>query len=222
MSMKKKHEKLTPELEERAYEEESLGADQPEPENISEVEDLRLKLEALEQDCAEWKDKYLRSMAEFENFRRRSIQEKADWIKLATQKLALDVCDVADNFERALLQVEPEQQESSFVRGVQLIEQQLRGVLEKEGVSKIEALGEEFDPAVHEALAHIPSDYDADKVAAVIQNGYTMHGKVLRPVRVAVSSGKIEDQQQEPEPVSPESQSGGNGEGSETIEIEVQ
>ncbi len=220
--MKKKHEKLTPELEERAFEEEALGADQPEPEPISEEEDLRLKLETLEQDCAEWKDKYLRSMAEFENFRRRSNQEKADWIKLATQKLALDVCDVADNFERALLQVEPEQQDSSFVKGVLLIEQQLRGVLEKEGVSKIEALGAEFDPAFHEALAHIPSAYDADRVAAIIQNGYTMHGKLLRPVRVAVSSGKIADQPPEPDPESPESQSGGNGEGSGTIDIEVQ
>ena len=143
-------------------------------------------------EAADWKDKYLRGMAEFENFRRRSIQEKADWIKLATQKLALEVCDVLDNFERALLQVEDTRRDDTFVKGVTMIEQQLRGVLKKEGIRKIEALGTPFDPAWHDALAHIPSAYDEDIVAAVIQNGYTMHDKILRPARVAVSSGKIE------------------------------
>lgn len=190
MSHKKKAEKLSKELEEMAFEQE-LVQDGVTASETAETTDAE-KIKALAKDCAEWKDKYLRSMAEFENYRRRSIQEKSDWIKLSTQKLALDICDVADNFERALMQVPDSEKETGFVKGVLMIEQQLRSVLEKEGVRKIEALGKDFDPGLHDALAHIPSNYEENTVAAVIQNGYTMHDKVLRPVRVAVSSGKIE------------------------------
>jgi molecular chaperone GrpE len=142
-----------------------------------------------EKEALDWKDKYLRCMAEFENFRKRSHQEKADWIKLATQKLALDICDVADNFERAMIQASPEELESSFGKGISMIEKQLIQTLEKEGIKRMEVLGLAFDPEYHDALAHIPSDYEENTIAAVIQNGYTMHEKVIRPARVAVSSG---------------------------------
>jgi len=147
------------------------------------------KTAELQQEVLDWKDKYMRNMAEFENFRKRSNQEKADWIRMATQKFAMEICDVADNFERALLQASEQELLNSFGKGVVLIEKQLRQALEKEGVKKIEALGEEFDPAYHDALAHIPSDYEENTVAAIIQNGYTMNDKLLRPARVAVSSG---------------------------------
>ncbi len=150
------------------------------------------RIEELEIEVAEWKDKYLRNMAEFENYRRRSIQEKTDWIKMATQKLALEVCDVLDNFERALEQITEEHKEDKLIKGFGLIEQQLRNVLERESVRKIEALGAEFDPQWHEALAHIPSEEPENTIAAVIQNGYMIHDKVLRPARVAVSSGSKE------------------------------
>lgn len=199
MAKKEKHEKITEELEEQAYEEEVASSKKVEKKADKE-NDMAAKIEELEAKCAEWKDKYLRSMAEFENFRRRSVQEKSDWIKLSTQRLALEVCDVADNFERAMLQVDEDKLDDSFVKGVLMIEQQLRNVLAKEGVRKIDALGKEFDPALHEALAHIPSEFEENIVAAVIQNGYMMHDKVLRPVRVAVSSGKIEENNGDPEP----------------------
>jgi len=147
------------------------------------------RMAELEKEVNEWKDKYLRSMAEFENYRRRSITEKADWIKLATQKFALEICDVLDNFERALLQGSEEQLETPFGKGVVMIEKQLRSTLEKEGIKKIEALNQRFNPEYHDALAHIPSELEENLVAAIIQNGYTMHDKVLRPARVAVSNG---------------------------------
>ncbi|MDD3535504.1 MAG: nucleotide exchange factor GrpE [Candidatus Cloacimonetes bacterium] len=145
---------------------------------------------SLEDELLDLRDKYLRNMAEFENYRKRSITEKADWIKYATQKLALEICDVVDNFERALAQGNPEDIESPFGKGIVLIERQLVKVLEKEGIKKIEALGKEFDPEYHDALAHIPSEHEENTVAAIIQNGYTMHDKVIRPVRVAVSNGQ--------------------------------
>ncbi len=149
---------------------------------------------ALEAEVGEWKDKYLRSMADFDNFRRRSIQEKSDWIRLSTEKLALSVCDVLDNFERALMQLKEDHKEDGVVKGFILIEQQLRQVLEKEGVKKIESIGKDFDPFYHEALAHIPSELEENKVTAIIQNGYTMHDKVIRPVRVAVSNGNLPEE----------------------------
>lgn len=92
-------------------------------------------------------------------------------------------------------------------------------MLGKEGVCKIEAQGKEFDPTLHEALAHIPSDFDANLVAAVIQNGYMMHDKVLRPVRVAVSSGRQNESQPASEPSGEEKSSGGKESDSITIEV---
>ncbi len=146
-------------------------------------------LEAMTADRDDWKDKYLRSMAEFENFRRRTNQEKSDWIKRSTEHLSLEICDVLDNFERALAHTSQEGTEDAFVKGILLIEKQLRSVLERQGIKKIEALGADFDPEYHDALAHIPSDLPENKVAAIIQNGYTMHDKVIRHVKVAVSKG---------------------------------
>lgn len=157
---------------------------------LTELEICQARIAELEATVFEYKDKYLRNMAEFENYRRRTIEEKSDWIKKATEKLALHICDVLDNFERALMQITEEQKTDSFIKGVLMIEQQLKSALEKEGVKRIEALGHEFDPKVHEALAKIASDYEEDQVAAIIQNGYTMHDKLIRPVRVAVSTGE--------------------------------
>jgi len=165
---------------------------QTEMEELSEFELIRNKVTELEASVNEWKDKYMRSMADFDNYRRRSLEEKSDWIKRATEKLALSVCDVLDNFDRALMQLNEEQKEDNFVKGIIMIDQQLKNALEKEGVNRIEALGEEFDPKLHEALAHVSSDFEEGKIAAIIQNGYTMNDKLIRPVRVAVSSGKQE------------------------------
>lgn len=176
------------------------------------------KLAEMQEQILELNDKYLRTMAEFENYRRRSIAEKNDWVKMATQDFALKICDVADNFERALEHAE--NPENSFVKGMLQIDQQLRAVLEREGVKKIEALGEPFDPAFHDALAHIPSDHDESTVAAVIQNGYTMHDKVIRAARVAVSSGPCEAPTNEP-PEQEEPNNDNNGRPNGPINIEI-
>lgn len=143
----------------------------------------------LEMELLQWKDKYLRIMAEFENFRKRSLAEKSDWIRLATQRFALEICDVADNFERALAQGSVDELDTPFGKGILMIEKQLLGALEKEGVKKMDVQGKPFDPEYHDALAHIPSDLEENAIAAVIQNGYIMNDKVLRPARVAVSNG---------------------------------
>ena len=184
-------------------------------------QELMKRIAELEKECAEWKDKYLRSIAEFENYRRRSNEEKADWIKMATQKFALEICEVADNFERALKQVSEDKKDDSFVKGMMMIAVQLKRVMEKEGITKIDALGKPFDPVIHDALAHIPSEYEENTVAAIIQNGYMMYDKLLRPARVAVSSGKLEQKSAESEPKEIYEATESKGEDSKDLDIEI-
>ncbi|HOD17423.1 MAG TPA: nucleotide exchange factor GrpE [Candidatus Cloacimonadota bacterium] len=197
---KNKEDFLEQELEQTLEEEAAEAEEELETaaETAPEQENLQSKVKELEAGVADWKDKYLRSMAEFDNYRKRSNEEKADWVKFASEKLALAVCEVWDNFDRALQQLTEEQKKDKFVQGIILIEQQLKSALEREGIKRIDALGKDFDPKLHEALVHIPSDeYEEGKVAAIIQNGYMMHDKVIRPVRVAVSGGKAENKEEE-------------------------
>ncbi|HNX00046.1 MAG TPA: nucleotide exchange factor GrpE [Candidatus Cloacimonadota bacterium] len=152
--------------------------------------DIETQLNELQQQVEQWKDKYMRCMADFDNYRRQMALKQKDWAFQATEKLVLSLCDVADNFERAMMQLNDSQKEDPVIKGILQIEKQLLSVLEKEDVEKIDALNQDFDPNVHEALAHIPSEMEEDKVVAIIQNGYKMKGKLLRAVRVAVSNGE--------------------------------
>ena len=154
------------------------------------------KVELMENEISELKDQKLRLAAEFDNFRRRSVNEKASWIKNANERLVLEICDIRDNFERAL-STGQQQNEQSLLKGIELIFQQLEALLKREGVTKIEAEGEDFDPRFHDALVHIPSPLPENKITAVIQNGYIMNERVIRAARVAVSNG--EKSQEDPD-----------------------
>ena len=148
------------------------------------------QIEALQTELEVMKDQKLRIAAEFENFRRRSITEKANWIKNANERLLLEICEIRDNFERGLEAGKNEQNGDSYKKGIELIFQQLENLLKKEGVKKIEADSQEFDPQYHEALAHIPSELEENMIVAVIQNGYMLNDKIIRAARVAVSNGE--------------------------------
>jgi molecular chaperone GrpE len=174
-------------------------AEETETEELSleeQNEKLQEEIAELKQEVDRLNERRIRTAAEFENFRRRSNSEKSNWIKNATERLTLEICEVLDNFERAL---DPEKEFddiASFRKGVELIYQQLQNILNKEGVQKIEAKGQDFDPNYHDALAHIPSELEENKIAAVIQNGYKMNDKVIRPAKVAVSNGEIPQEDQ--------------------------
>ena len=116
------------------------------------------KIELLQHEISEIMDQKLRIAAEFDNFRRRTLIEKANWIKNATERLVLEICEVRDNFERALHAEKENGNADSFKEGIELIFQQMEEVLKKEGVTKIEAIGQKFDPKYHDALAHVPSE----------------------------------------------------------------
>ncbi len=153
------------------------------------IADLNEQIGTLEKDVNTYKQKQLMTLAEFENFRRRNQEERIRWIKNATEKISLELCDVLDNFERALDTAQNAPEYESLHKGVEMIFDQLENVLKQEGVTKIESMGKEFNPEFCEALAHIPSPLPKDTIAAVIKNGYMMNDKLMRPAQVAVSNG---------------------------------
>ncbi|MBW0005694.1 MAG: nucleotide exchange factor GrpE [Hyphomicrobiales bacterium] len=149
----------------------------------------------LEQEKAELKDKLLRALAEMENLRRRTEKEVADTRAYAISAFARDILSVADNLRRALEAVPEEARKangalSGLIEGVELTERELAKVLERHGVRKLDPAGEKFDPNLHQAMFEAPHDnLVKGQVHTVVQPGYAIGERVLRPALVGVSSG---------------------------------
>ena len=136
------------------------------------------------------KDRLLRLQADFDNYRKRMDREKKDWIAFASEKLVLDLLPVLDHFELGLADSAKNGAPAAVVDGFQLVCNQLRAALEKAGVQPIDAAGAAFDPHLHEAITHLPSDQVPEgHVAAQTRRGYKMGDKLLRAAQVVVSSG---------------------------------
>lgn len=148
-------------------------------------------LEKLEAELEAARAEILRSHAELENYRKRVRREMEDERRYAALPLLADLLPVVDNLERALEHAEQSQGESSaLVTGVRMIAQQLLGAMEKHHCRRIPAAGELFDPHYHEAIGQQPSEeLAAGMVAQVVQEGYQLHDRVIRPTRVIVSTG---------------------------------
>ncbi len=130
--------------------------------------------------------RYMRLAADFQNYKRRVEKEKTDIYAYANEQLVTQLLDVMDNFERAL---EAETTDEGFSEGMKLIFQQLTAVLERAGLEEIKAQGEDFDPNYHNAvLTGDDPDYESGKVTQVMQKGYTLKGKVIRPSMVKVNN----------------------------------
>jgi len=148
----------------------------------------------LEAELAKAKDQALRAMAEAENARRRAQRELEERSQFALASFARDLLSAPDNLRRALdtlpgeLRKQDERFES-FAAGVELTERELVSVLERHGIKRIEAHGKPFDHNLHQAIAQIESDQPSGVVAQVVQQGYTINGRLLRPAMVAVSKG---------------------------------
>lgn len=145
------------------------------------------KKEAKEVEKAPEEDadtRYLRLMADFQNYKKRVEKEKSDLYSYANEKIVTGLLDVLDNFERALAQ---EEIGDGFKEGMEMIFKQLSGELEKSGLAEIAALGEDFDPNFHNAvMTEETEEYESGKVSGVMQKGYTLNGKVIRPSMVKV------------------------------------
>lgn len=130
--------------------------------------------------------KYMRLMADFQNYKRRTEKEKSDIYAYANEKIVSELLDVIDNFERALAHAEGDE---GFVQGMNNIFKIFKGVLEKSGLEEIEALGVEFDPNFHNAvMTEDSSEYESGFVTQVLQKGYKLNGKVIRPSMVKVAN----------------------------------
>ena len=130
--------------------------------------------------------KYLRLMADFQNYKRRNAQEKSEIYSYANEKIISELLAVMDNFERALSH-ETDVSES-YAEGMNLIFKNFKEILDRAGLSEIEALGTDFDPNFHNAvLTEAGSGYESGKISAVIQKGYKLNNKVIRPSMVKVA-----------------------------------
>jgi molecular chaperone GrpE len=159
------------------------------------VVDLAQEAAALAKENAELKDRVLRTLAEMENLRRRTEREVADSRVYAIQSFARDLVGVADNIQRALDAVRDsgvalEGPAKALVDGVELTERELLKVLEKNGVRKFDPKGEKFDPNLHQAMFEVPdARVPSGSVVQVIQPGFAIGDRVLRPALVGVSKG---------------------------------
>jgi molecular chaperone GrpE len=163
------------------------------PEAASSPEEVAAR---LEQEKAELKDKLLRTLAEMENLRRRTEREVADTRTYAVTAFARDMLSVADNLRRAIEAIPAEARKSAdsalagLIDGIELTERELTKTLERHGVRKVDPAGQKFDPNLHQAMFEAPHDSLAKgQVHTVVQPGYAIGERVLRPALVGVSSG---------------------------------
>ena len=136
-------------------------------------------------------DRWMRSMAELENFKKRSAQERRKLLKYNNENLLKDLLPIVDNIERALEAADKACEEGPFIDGVRMIARMLCEALDRYATKPIEALGEKFDPNVHEAIAVLPThDKERDTIIEQLEKGYTYHDRLLRPSKVVVSAGQ--------------------------------
>ena len=149
---------------------------------------LEKKVEELEAKAAKDKDDYIRLMAEFDNYRRRTAQEKLEIVSMASVETIKGLLPVLDDCERALQVLKDSDDSDAAKEGTELIYNKLMTYLKSKGLAVIEALGQPFDTDVHEAVAQFPvqEEEKKGKVFDVVQTGYTLNGKVIRFAKVVV------------------------------------
>lgn len=177
-------EKVVQESEEQKPEETKEAEETKEEEKAEKPEEVETHGE--EEKADDLNDKYLRLMAEYQNFRTRTAKEKTDIYAHANEEFACGLLDVIDNFERAM-DAKPEN--DKFAEGMELILKQLMAVLEKNNVKEIEALGKPFDPNFHNAVMTEDAEgTESGTVVKVLQKGYVLNSKVIRPAMVSVAN----------------------------------
>ena len=158
----------------------------------AELEDLREQVLKAEQDAAENKAGWQRTAADFANFRRRTEQAREQMLGLANEALLSKMLGVADDLDRAIEHLPPELRDVGWVEGIAAIDRKLRSVLDSEGLTPIEAIGQPFDPREHEAVTQEETaEVPEGTVTAEFQRGYRIRDRVLRPAMVAVAKPPV-------------------------------
>ena len=175
-----------------AVQNEEVNAEETVQEEAAELtpeEQLANMLAEAQQMVSEERDKYLRLSAEFDNYRKRTLKEKAEIIKNGGEKTLTAILPVLDDFERALKNMEASEETKAMKEGVELIFNKFNKILSQEGLQKIETEGREFDVDFHEAIALIPAPSEdlKGKILDCVQTGYMLNDKVIRHAKVAVA-----------------------------------
>ena len=176
---------------------EESQSNQTEPE-VAEVEDVEALKKVLDEEKAKaegYLANWQRAQADFINYKRRSEQEKEEIGKFANATLMFSLLPILDDLERAFASVPPRLAKLNWVDGVRLIERKLRAIMEAQGLSQIKAIGEPFDPNLHEATMYRKGEEGI--VIEELQKGYKLHDKVIRPAMVVVGNGEKEEEKEE-------------------------
>jgi molecular chaperone GrpE len=162
------------------------AAENPLPESQQFEEEIEVQKKAF----AELNDQLLRLAADYENFKKRTLRERETLISYANERFAIDILEIVDNFERAL-----KTDDSHLREGILQIRQLLDAQLLRNGITPLDAQKKQFNPAEHEAIAHVTSEEPTGTVIDEVSRGYRMHDKVIRYAKVAVSKGNQKDQE---------------------------
>ena len=188
MSEEQKKEAQTPEDEVKKEAGSAEATETPKEDNAPEAEKTEEKSEEkAEEKADDGNEKYVRLMAEFQNYKKRVAKEKNDIREYATEKLVMELLPVLDNFERALA-ASAEDDPAGYAKGMELIFTQMVTELQKSGLAEVEAEGQDFDPTKHNAvMTEENEELESGKVSKVLQKGYALNDKVIRPSMVAVT-----------------------------------
>jgi molecular chaperone GrpE len=187
--MKAKEAKKRSEAEEaEALNKKEMGKKKNKKEEVGSVEELQEKMEELESEIRELRDKNVRLYAEFDNFRKRSIREREELIELAGKEVIQALLPVLDDIKHAEEQIEQARDVEAVKEGYQLIIKKLIDTLERKGLKEMKAVGEEFNPDLHEAIAELPAPAEEHKGKIIdeVNKGYYLNDKLLRHAKVVV------------------------------------
>ena len=182
-----KAENVSEDLEESEDDADSVSAEEVEEVSDEESEE-KITEEEKQKEGTDWRDKYMRLSAEFDNYRKRTLKEKTDLIKVANEDLLKSILSVVDDFERGMNTIDTAKDVEAMKEGMTLIYGKFSEFLKQNGVKEIEAKEKEFDLDFHEALTKIPAPSEElkGKVVDVIEKGYTLNEKVIRFSKVVV------------------------------------
>ena len=192
MTKKKTKDSKEKEVEEKNIEVKENTKSKEDKEKSSKKSDKKdkkkSKAEDFEQKYKDVNDKYMRLTAEFDNFRKRSLKEKMELVKSAGEDILINILPVMDNFERAMKSIDDESKEGAVKEGIEIIYNNFKEFLSQRGIKEIEAVGNDFNTDLHEAITKIPAPEkdQKGKVIDVIEKGYELHGKVIRFAKVVI------------------------------------
>jgi molecular chaperone GrpE len=163
-------------------------ADVPGTGHLNEPIENESEIEKLQKEITDWKDKYLRQVAEFDNFRKRNAKERLELIQTAGKEIITELLDVLDDSERAQKQLETSTDTKEIKQGVSLVFNKLRNTLQSKGLKAMETVKTEFNPDLHEAITEIPAPAEdlKGKVIDEIIKGYYLNDKIIRHAKVVV------------------------------------